>query len=44
MAARGAFDVADAVTATVALEAAAVNEAMDRLAAFQGGVRTVITP
>lgn len=44
MAGRGDFDVADAVTATVALDAAAVNEAMDRLAAFQGGVRTVITP
>jgi propanol-preferring alcohol dehydrogenase len=41
---RRAIDLSDVVTATVPLDAAAINEAMDRLQAFDGGVRTVITP
>lgn len=41
---RGSLDLSDVVTATVPLDAAAVNEALDRLEAFAGGVRTVITP
>lgn len=41
---RGVIDLSDVVTATVPLAEKAVNEAMDRLEAFDGGVRTVITP
>jgi propanol-preferring alcohol dehydrogenase len=41
---RGILDLSDVVTATIPLEASAVNEAMDRLETFDGGVRTVITP
>jgi len=41
---RGLLDLSDVVTSTIPLEAATINEAMDRLETFQGGVRTVITP
>lgn len=40
----GDLDLSDVITATVPLEAGAINETMDRLEAFEGGVRTVITP
>lgn len=40
----GDLDLSDVVTATVPLEATAINEALDRLEAFDGGVRTVIVP
>jgi 2-desacetyl-2-hydroxyethyl bacteriochlorophyllide A dehydrogenase len=40
----GALDLSDMVTATIPLEAGAVNAALDRLEAFDGGVRTVIVP
>ena len=40
----GAIDLSEVVTATVPLEASAINEAFDRLEAFAGGLRTVITP
>jgi propanol-preferring alcohol dehydrogenase len=40
----GALDLSDVVTATVPLNATAINEALDRLEAFDGGVRTVIVP
>lgn len=40
----GVIDLSDVVTGTVPLEAAAINEAMDRLEAFDSGVRTVIKP
>lgn len=41
---QGTLDLSDVVTANIPLQAEAVNEAMDRLEAFDGGVRTVITP
>ncbi|HDQ71613.1 MAG TPA: alcohol dehydrogenase [Chloroflexi bacterium] len=41
---RGALDLSDIVTRTVPLEAGAVNQVMDELDAYGGGVRTVITP
>lgn len=44
MAAVGRLDLSDVVTGTVPLEVEAINEAMDRLEAFGGGVRTVIRP
>ncbi|MDX1450223.1 MAG: zinc-binding dehydrogenase, partial [Acidimicrobiia bacterium] len=44
LAAEGRLDLSDIVTATVPLEADAVNDAMDRLENFGGDVRTVITP
>lgn len=40
----GTLDLSDVVTGTVALEADAINEVLDRLESFSGGVRTVITP
>lgn len=40
---RGILDLSDVVTNRVALEATAVNEAMDRLEGFGDDVRTVIT-
>ena len=41
---RGALDLSDVVTDTIPLEATAINEAMDELAKFGDGVRTVIVP
>ena len=40
----GTLDLSEVVTGTVALEADAINEVLDRLESFSGGVRTVITP
>lgn len=40
----GDLDLSDVITATVPLEAGAINETMDRLEAFDAGVRTVIIP
>ena len=40
----GAIDLSEVVTATVPLEATAINETLDRLQAFEGGLRTVIKP
>ena len=40
----GDLDLSDVITARVPLEANPINEAMDRLEAFDGGVRTVIVP
>jgi propanol-preferring alcohol dehydrogenase len=40
----GDLDLSDVITANIALEAGAINETMDRLEAFDAGVRTVITP
>ena len=44
MAGRGDLDVSDLVTNKVALDAGAVNGAMDRLEGFGDDIRTVITP
>lgn len=44
LARRGTLDLSRVVTRTVPLEVAAVNEALDRLAAFGSDVRTVIIP
>jgi propanol-preferring alcohol dehydrogenase len=41
---RGVLDLSDVVTRTVDLDAEAINEVLDELEAFGGGVRTVITP
>jgi propanol-preferring alcohol dehydrogenase len=41
---RGILDLSDVVTGTVPLDASAINEVLDELVAFGGGVRTVITP
>jgi propanol-preferring alcohol dehydrogenase len=41
---RGILDLSDVVTRTVPLEANVINEVMDELEAFGGGVRTVIVP
>jgi propanol-preferring alcohol dehydrogenase len=38
------INLSDVVTGTVPLEQDAVNAALDRLEAFDGGLRTVITP
>lgn len=40
----GRLDLSDVVTGTVPLEADAINEVLDQLDSFGGGVRTVITP
>lgn len=40
----GDLDLTDVITATVPLEAGPINETMDRLEAFDAGVRTVIIP
>jgi len=44
LARRGTLDLASVVTQTVPLEAGAINDALDALGAFAGGVRTVIAP
>ena len=44
MARRGILDTSRVVTRTVALEAAAINAALDALERFEGGVRTVVRP
>lgn len=44
MATDGRLDLSDVVTGTVPLDADAVNEALDNLERFDGGVRTVIKP
>ena len=41
---RGTLDLSSVVTRTVPLEAKLINEALDHLESFGGGVRTVITP
>jgi len=41
---RGWLDLSGVVTGTVPLDAGAVNEVLDDLARFGGGIRTVITP
>jgi propanol-preferring alcohol dehydrogenase len=41
---RGVLDLSDIVTQTVPLEADPINQALDDLEVFGGGVRTVITP
>lgn len=40
----GSLDLSDVVTATIPLDASAVDRALDRLEAFDGGIRTVIVP
>lgn len=40
----GVLDLSDVVTATVPLDEEAINQALDRLESFEGGVRTVIKP
>lgn len=40
----GVLDLSDVVTGSVPLESAAVNEVLDRLDTFSGGIRTVIRP
>ncbi len=44
LARRGVLDLSQVVTGTVPLDAHAINQAMDRLERFGGGVRVVITP
>ena len=44
LARRGAFDLSDAVTRTIPLEASPVNETLDDLNQFGNDVRTVIIP
>jgi 2-desacetyl-2-hydroxyethyl bacteriochlorophyllide A dehydrogenase len=41
---QGKLDLSKVVTRTVPLEAGAINEAMEALERFGGGIRTVITP
>jgi len=41
---QGWLDLSDVITHTVPLDANAVNEALDGLERFSGGIRTVITP
>jgi threonine dehydrogenase-like Zn-dependent dehydrogenase len=41
---RGVLDLSGVVTGTVPLEADPINQVLDELEAFGGGVRTVITP
>ena len=41
---RGILDLSDVVTRSVDLDAEAINEVLDELESFGGGVRTVITP
>lgn len=40
----GAIDLSEVVTATVPLAATAINQTLDRLEAFEAGLRTVIKP
>jgi propanol-preferring alcohol dehydrogenase len=44
LARRGKLDLTDVVTATVPLDAAAINGVLDDLEHFRGGMRTVIVP
>lgn len=44
MADEGTLDLSDAVTATIPLDADAINEVLGRLESFDSGVRTVIKP
>jgi propanol-preferring alcohol dehydrogenase len=44
MARRGILDTSRVVTRTVPLAAAAINETLDTLERYEGGVRTVIVP
>lgn len=44
MVVEGRIDLSDVVTGTVSLDATEVNDALDRLEAFEGGIRTVIKP
>ncbi|HTP58231.1 MAG TPA: zinc-binding dehydrogenase [Spirochaetia bacterium] len=44
MAARGILDTSRVVTRTIALDASAINDALDALEKYEGGIRTVITP
>lgn len=41
---RGGLDLSDVITETIPLDADAINETLDNLEAFGGGVRTVIMP
>jgi propanol-preferring alcohol dehydrogenase len=41
---RGALDLAPAITATVPLDAAAINGVLDALERNRAGVRTVVVP
>jgi propanol-preferring alcohol dehydrogenase len=41
---RGALDLSPAVTATVPLDAGAINDVLDALEQNRAGVRTVIVP
>jgi len=44
MARRGVLDTSRVVTRSIPLEAKAINETLDALEKFEGGVRTVIVP
>jgi len=44
MARRGILDVSRVVTRTIPLDASAINDALDGLERYEGGVRTVIAP
>jgi len=44
LARRGTLDLSEVVTDTLPLDAAAINQSMDRLERFASGVRAVITP
>jgi 2-desacetyl-2-hydroxyethyl bacteriochlorophyllide A dehydrogenase len=44
MARRGSLDLSNVITATVPLDAGAINEALDRLERGEAGIRTVIVP
>jgi len=44
LARRGTLDLGDAITATVPLDAAAINQVLDNLDQFRGGARTVVVP
>jgi D-arabinose 1-dehydrogenase-like Zn-dependent alcohol dehydrogenase len=44
MARRGILDTSRVVTGTIPLSAGAVNDALDALEKYEGGIRTVITP
>lgn len=44
MVVEGRIDLSDVVTGTVSLDAGEVNDALDRLEAFEGGIRTIIKP
>lgn len=44
MAARGVIDLSEVITGRIPLEAGAVNDALDHLAGFGDGIRTVVIP